>query len=93
MNTDDGHSRSNIFLTSEELFPELFDTGLKKIYTGILAKKEYFDIKLGIIDSVDILGLPTEKLNGFKLSELETDIDCGEINRIISRANSWICTL
>ena len=86
MNTDDGHSRSNIFLTSEELFPELFDTGLKKIYTGILAKKEYFDIKLGIIDSVDILGLPTEKLNGFKLSELETDIDCGEINRIISRA-------
>lgn len=89
MNTDDGHSRSNIFLAPESLFPEIFDIGSKRINTQAAEKKEYFDIKLGNIDYVDILGLPTEKLNGFKISKSGIDPNittCGEINAKISEA-------
>ena len=92
MNTDDGHYRSSIFIASEDLFPELFDSDSKKINPTALDKKEYFNIKLGNIsniNSVDILGLPTEKLNGFKSAELGIELNsanCKEINQRIAES-------
>ena len=89
MNTDDDHYRSSIFLASESMFPELFEPCSKKIDLGALGEKEYFDKKLGIIgnsDNIDILGLPTEKLNSFKLAEFGENISCEEVNREIAAA-------
>lgn len=81
MNTDDSHYRSCILKLNETDFPELFGEN-KKINLSVLADEEYFDRKLGKIDSVDILGLPTENINPFRFSEE----DCEEANIKIAKA-------
>ena len=82
MNTDDSHNRSFIVKLNETQFPELFNTEDNSIDLTALEDKEYFDKKMGNIDCVDILGLPTEHLNSFQ----HKDINCAEINIKIADA-------
>ncbi|MCM1054938.1 MAG: homocysteine S-methyltransferase family protein [Bacteroides sp.] len=83
MNTDDSHNRSFIVKLDEGLFPDLFgNDGKGNISLSALNDKEYFDKKLGNIDCVDILGLPTERLNSFMLKSA----DCANINSAIAEA-------
>lgn len=83
MNTDDSHYRSIIVKLNETLFPEIFDNENQKIDLTALEDKEYFDKKSGNIDCGDILGLPTECLNSFKLVDTKC-ADCAEVNHIIA---------
>lgn len=83
MNTDDSHYRSIIVTLNESLFPEIFDNENQKIDLTALEDKEYFDKKSGNIDCVDILGLPTECLNSFKLVDTKC-ADCAEVNHKIA---------
>lgn len=89
MTTDDCCSRSNIFIASENLFPDIFNSRSKKLNPEAVCRKEYFNIKSGNTDNIDIFGLPTEKLNAFKLSERGMTCEpcgCGELNRKIAEA-------